>query len=118
MAEFAVTERTIGTTVVLELTGRLDGSATAEMTRLHAVLDRPVNAVVMDLAAVEYINSTGLALVVGLAAKARAADVELQACGLSDHYVHIFQITRIADFMRIFPDQATALAPPAGSVPT
>jgi hypothetical protein len=29
--------------------------------------------------------------------------------GLSDHYVEIFQITRLAEYMRIFPDEASAL---------
>lgn len=117
MAEFVVTEHTSGATVVIELTGRLDGSATTEMTLLHGVLDRPVDTVLVDFAGVDYINSTGIALVVGLVARARAAEVELQVCGLSDHYVHIFRITRIADFVQMFPDQATALAPPTGTAP-
>ena len=118
MGEFAVTEHLVGTTAVLEASGRLDGSATAEMTRLHAVLDRGVTAVLVDFTAVDYINSTGIALIVGLAATARTAEVELQVCGLSDHYVHIFELTRLAEFVRMFPDQAAALAPPAGRVPS
>jgi len=32
------------------------------------------------------------------------------ACGLSDHYREIFQITRLADFMSIFPDEESAMA--------
>jgi hypothetical protein len=37
------------------------------------------------------------------------------ACGLSEHYVEIFNITRLADFMTVFPDESSALAetPPA-----
>ncbi len=30
------------------------------------------------------------------------------ACGLSPHYVQIFQITRLSDYMRIVDDQASA----------
>jgi hypothetical protein len=30
--------------------------------------------------------------------------------GLSDHYVEIFQITRLVDFMTIYPDESSALA--------
>jgi anti-sigma B factor antagonist len=29
---------------------------------------------------------------------------------LSQHYVEIFQITRLVDFMSVFPDEASALA--------
>ena len=34
----------------------------------------------------------------------------LLASGLSEHYVEIFRITRLADFMSVFPDEASALA--------
>jgi hypothetical protein len=29
---------------------------------------------------------------------------------LSEHYVEIFRITRLADFLQVFPDEASALA--------
>ena len=47
----------------------------------------------------DYINSTGIALIVGLLAKARASKRCLLAYGLSDHYVEIFNITRLSDFV-------------------
>ncbi len=53
----------------------------------------------LNFAGVDYINSTGIALIVGLLAQARAQRVEVAACGLSDHYREIFEITRLADFM-------------------
>lgn len=114
MPDFVATERTDGGTVVIELAGRLDGSATARMRQLQDVFGGGIDAVVLDFAAVDYINSTGIALVVGLAAAARAAQVPLRACGLSEHYAHIFRITRIADFVQIYPDTAAALAAPDG----
>jgi hypothetical protein len=30
--------------------------------------------------------------------------------GLSDHYIEIFEITRLADFMTIYPDEASVLS--------
>jgi anti-anti-sigma factor len=50
---------------------------------------------------VDYINSTGIALIVGLLGKARAAEVPVAASGLSDHYREIFEITRLSDFITI-----------------
>ena len=55
--------------------------------------------VVLNFEDVEYINSTGIALIVGLLAQARAQRVQISACGLSEHYREIFEITRLADFM-------------------
>jgi anti-anti-sigma factor len=58
---------------------------------------------------VDYINSTGIALIVGLLARARKSHRRLLACGLSEHYIEIFQITRLADFMTVFPDEKSAV---------
>ena len=118
MPEFLATEHTTGSTVVIAMTGRLDGSATARMEQLHAVFERSPEAVLLDFADVDYINSTGIALIVGLAARARTAQLPLQVCGLTDHYAHIFQITRLADFVSMHPDQATALAATGEARPT
>jgi anti-anti-sigma factor len=57
--------------------------------------------VVFNFSNVEYINSTGIAIIVGLLAKARAAQRITVATGLSDHYKEIFTITRLSDFMEI-----------------
>lgn len=109
MPEFQVTEHTSGRTEVLELSGRLDGTASTRMQQLHDVFERSPGAVLLDFRDVDYINSTGIALIVGMAARARAAQVPLQVCGLTDHYAHIFEITRLADFVSMHADQAAAL---------
>jgi anti-anti-sigma regulatory factor len=43
-------------------------------------------------------------------AQARKTGCRLLTTGLSSHYVEIFHITRLADFMSIYPDEASALA--------
>lgn len=100
-----------GTAVgIIELHGQLDGAAAAAMERAYDEAARGAATVlVLDFEGVDYINSTGIALVVGVLAKARAAGVEVRACGLSDHYRHIFEITRLVDFMTFFPDEDTAV---------
>ncbi|MFQ6102449.1 MAG: STAS domain-containing protein [Anaerolineae bacterium] len=67
-------------------------------------------AILLNFSDVDYINSTGIALIVSLLAQARKSHRRMLTCGLSDHYLEIFQITRLADFMDIFPDEASALA--------
>jgi anti-anti-sigma factor len=75
----------------------------------------PADAVVLNFADVGYINSTGIALIVGVLAKARASGVEVRAYGLSPHYREIFEITRLADFLAIEPDDESAVRGAEGS---
>jgi anti-sigma B factor antagonist len=64
----------------------------------------------LNFTSVTYMNSTGIALIVGLLAQARKKRIELRVSGLSEHYRHIFSITRLSDFMNIYDDEASAVA--------
>jgi anti-anti-sigma factor len=87
---------------VLALHGDVNASAeTALQSAYGEATSGDPRAVVLDFADVDYINSTGIALIVGLLAQARAREVEVRASGLSDHYREIFEITRLVDFMTI-----------------
>jgi anti-anti-sigma factor len=100
--ELEVTLRERDGVAVLALHGDVNASAEAALQGAYgeATSGHP-GAVLLDFSEVEYINSTGIALIVGLLAQARAREVEVRATGLSDHYREIFEITRLADFMTI-----------------
>ena len=66
---------------------------------------RGAERVVLDFTHVDYINSTGIALIVGVLAEARKQGRELQARGLAEHYREIFRITRLSDFMTILDEE-------------
>ena len=95
---------------VIDLMGEIDARAehAMDMAWAEATAERP-DAVALNFAAADYINSTGIALIVGLLARARTEGIEVRAWGLSDHYREIFEITRLADFMRITSDENSAL---------
>jgi anti-anti-sigma factor len=102
--EFAAQVRHEDGALVLDLAG--DVSAAAEHKLLEAYAKAGGETVVLlDFSAVDYINSTGIALIVGLLAQARAAGQEVQARGLAEHYREIFRITRLSDFMTILDDE-------------
>jgi anti-anti-sigma factor len=99
---------------VIELRGRIDGGAEEAVARADAeaaALGRP--ELLLDFAGTDYINSTGIALIVGVLARARAERRQVSASGLSAHYREIFEITRLSDFMRIVPDPITSPGGPA-----
>ena len=101
--EFAVDVVRDADTAVLLLAGDISGGAeTAFLDGFHATGEAGV--VVLDFTGVEYINSTGIALIVGLLARARTNGQTLSVRGLSPHYREIFRITRLSDFMTILDE--------------
>ena len=89
---------------VIELIGDVDSRAEGALDAAYAEVEDD-EAVVLDFAGVSYMNSTGIALIVGLLARARKNSQTLSARGLSEHYREIFEITRLVDFMTIVDDK-------------
>jgi anti-anti-sigma factor len=88
-------------------------AAYAEATALNAT------TILLDFEDTEYINSTGIALIVRLLADARRDHRDVRAFGLSPHYVEIFRITRLSDYVLILDDRATAaVATAVATAPT
>lgn len=108
---FVAQVRQAGNSAVIDLGGEINGQAETQLTQAYgaALASKPL-CIVLNFREVGYINSTGIALIVGLLAQARKARLPLRTYGLSDHYQEIFQITRLADFMQIFPDEESALS--------
>jgi anti-anti-sigma factor len=102
MTTFQAVTRERDGTAVIELNGEINGLADAALTTAYSEAEQLApSKIVLDFAQVDYINSTGIALIVGLLAKARAAHIPLTAVALSDHYREIFTITRLSDFIEI-----------------
>ena len=97
--------------VIIELHGEINGFAEETLNSACAEAEsEDPNVILLNFSDVEYINSTGIALIVGLLARARQVHQQLLACGLSDHYIDIFHTIRLADFLSVFPDEMSALA--------
>ncbi len=93
---------------VLELRGTVNRAAKEAMESAYEQTGS--GRLLLDFTAVDYINSTGIAVIVGLLAMARAENREVGAFGLTEHYQEVFQITRLADFMTIYEDKSAAVA--------
>ena len=96
---------------VLDLQGEINSFAQEALDAAYTEAEAlNPDTILLNFVEVDYINSTGIALIVGLLARARAAKRTLVAYGLSDHYVEIFNITRLSDFVNVFPDEQSALS--------
>src|SRR5215203_4401592 len=97
--------------VVLDLRGEINGFAQEALDAAYSEAEsKDPEAILLNFEEVDYINSTGIALIVGLLAKARASHKRLLACNLSEHYVEIFEITRLSDYIGVFPDEESAMS--------
>ena len=84
------------------LGGRLDRDGEQILSDAYAqAVAAGASEVEIDFGAVDYINSTGIALVVRLLADARRDGRAVRARGLTEHYREIFRITRLSDLMTI-----------------
>src|SRR5512141_1062234 len=111
MSELQATVRHAAATAIIDLRGDIDGGSEQALNSAYAEATAANPAsVLLNFSRVDYINSTGIALIVGVLAQARKAKRAISTFGLSDHYTEIFQITRLADFMGIYPDEASALS--------
>jgi len=91
-----------GSDAVIAMRGEINGQADPALDNAYSAAEQLApEKVILDFSAVDYINSTGIALIVGVLARARAAHHAVSAVGLSDHYREIFTITRLSDFMEI-----------------
>jgi len=102
--------------VRIHLQGDVDSAADAALTAAGAeVVARDPRRVILDFGDVDYINSTGIALIVRLLAEARRDHREVIAEGLSAHYREIFRITRLSDFLTIADPSAATPALAGGA---
>ncbi len=78
--------------------------------RLVAIVGEAVDAarglrgVVLDLTAVDFLNSRGLAACIDLARRAEAAGARTAACGLGPELARMFEVMRVDRLMAIVAD--------------
>ena len=60
--------------------------------------------------ALEYMNSSGIGLLVTLLIRVNRQKQRMLAFGLSDHYKHIFELTRLNEAIGIYDTEADVLA--------
>ena len=95
------------TTITLH--GDLDAGADAPLAAAYADAVRlDTEVLLLDFGDAGYINSTGIALIVRLLAGARLEHREVRAAGLGPHYLEIFRITRLSDYVHILDDPTDA----------
>jgi anti-sigma B factor antagonist len=66
--------------------------------------------ILLDFTKVDYINSSGIALVIQLLIEAANSAQKISAFGLSPHFNKVFTMVGITKYAGLFPGQSEALA--------
>ena len=66
--------------------------------------------ILLDFTKVEYINSSGIALVIQLLIEAAGAGQKVYAFGLSAHFAKVFTMVGITKYAQLFASETEALA--------
>jgi anti-sigma B factor antagonist len=106
-----VTERSAGNgTSVLDIRGEVTAAAeSALMDAYTQASSSGARSIILNFEGLEYMNSSGIGLLVTLLIRANRQKQRLLATGLSDHYRQIFELTRLDEAFGIFPSESDAL---------
>lgn len=96
---------------VLPLEGEIDLHVSPRVAAsLKALTNRKPPQLVVDLSRVSYIDSSGLAVLIEAMQNAQAGGGKFALAGLQENVRPIFEIARLDQVFRIFPDVESALA--------
>jgi anti-anti-sigma factor len=96
---------------VLPLEGEIDLHVSPAIgTRLAALVKQKPAKLVVDLSKVTYIDSSGLAVLIEAMQNVGSYGGSFALSGLQESVRPIFEIARLDQVFRIFPDSAAALA--------
>ena len=96
---------------VIELSGDVTAACESELMDAYREAGRAeIRGIVLDFTGLDYMNSSGIGLLVTLLVRARREGRQISAYGLSDHYRQIFELTRLDEVISVHDDEERALA--------
>jgi anti-anti-sigma factor len=109
-----VVDRRYGNALVLELSGRLDQeTCDAFRTDLSRYVDRAVrekNALILDMAGMEYVSSAGLRCLLMASRQMKAANGRILVAAMQSMVAEIFAISHFDMLFEVAPTVREALA--------
>jgi anti-sigma B factor antagonist len=95
---------------IIDLQGEVTSAAEEALMKAYTQASGPSTQVVLlNFSKLEYMNSSGIGLLVTLLIRVRRQKQQLWASGLSTHYRHIFELTRLNEAIQLFESEAEAL---------
>jgi anti-sigma B factor antagonist len=99
-----------GLASIIEIEGELTAFAEQLLMDTYTAACTPgTRAILLNFHGLEYMNSSGIGLIVTLLIRVNRQKQKLLAYGLSEHYQHIFRLTRLSDAIEICASEREAI---------
>ncbi len=99
------------TASIIDIKGEISAFAEDTLMEAYAEASTPsTRTIILNFDGLEYMNSSGIGLLVTLLIRANRQKQRLLAFGLSEHYKHIFELTRLNEAIGIYDSEADVLA--------
>jgi anti-sigma B factor antagonist len=110
-ANVVMNVRKISNTVsIIDIEGEVSAFAEDTLMEAYAEANTPTTrAIILNFNGLEYMNSSGIGLLVTLLIRVNRQKQRMLAYGLSEHYKHIFELTRLNEAIGIYDTEADAL---------
>jgi anti-sigma B factor antagonist len=96
---------------VVDVVGSVTRASEQTLMDAYARAGGPgTRVVILNFGGLEYMNSSGIGLLVTLLVRANRQEQQIFAYGLNAHYQDIFALTRLDEAIHIYADEASALA--------
>ena len=95
----------------LRFTGDISSVSRDAVVGTYQALDKASNKrILLDFKGVEYLNSSGIALVIQVLMEANKSSQSVAICGLTPHFTKVFTMVGITKYATLYPDEASALS--------
>ena len=95
----------------LRFIGDISSASKDAIVGTYQALDRASNQLILlDFKGVEYLNSSGIALVIQVLMEANKSGQTIAICGLTPHFTKVFTMVGITKYATLYPDEAAAVA--------
>lgn len=106
-----ILERNQNGVAVIEIKGRLDSKTTSDLEqKVLGILDSETQSLLVDMADLDYINSSGLRVLVMAYQRLKKSGGKLAICGTKDYIMEVFEIAGYHRLFNLFANQEEALA--------
>ncbi len=96
---------------VLLFTGDLSSASKDAVIGAYEALDKRTHKhILLSFNGVEYLNSSGIALIIQVLIEASKSGQKIAICGLTPHFTKVFTMVGITKYATIYGDETTALA--------
>ena len=96
---------------IIDIQGEVTSAAeNALMDAFSEASNGSARTILLNFSGLDYMNSSGIGLLVTLLIRTQRQKQKLLACGLSPHYQEIFTLTRLNEAIGIYADETEALA--------